>query len=265
MKRIFLIMTVCVLFSLTCCVEKQEAPKQELKTEGEKLSYAIGLEIGTSLNKLPTEIDLPILVRAVEDGLKGKEPLLTQQQALEIKKEFGKKMQEERAQQRKELAEKNRKEGESFLAENKKKEGVITTESGLQYMVLHEGDGPKPKATDRVKVHYRGTLIDGTEFDSSQKRGKPATFSVKGVVAGWTEALQLMKVGSKYRLFIPSDLAYGKRGRGPKIGPNAALVFELELLEIVKKSSGHKPAPAHGDKPMPGHKPAPAPKEQPKK
>ena len=244
MKRILVMMTVLVLFSLTCCAEKQEAPKKELKTDAEKLSYAIGLEIGTSLKNLPAEIDFPVFVRAVEDGLKGKEPMLTQEQAVEVKKAFGKKMQEERAQQRKELGEKNQKEGESFLAENKKKEGVITTESGLQYMVLNEGDGPRPKATDRVKVHYRGTLIDGTEFDSSHGRGKPATFSVKGVVAGWTEALQLMKVGSKYRLFIPSELAYGKRGRGPKIGPNAALIFELELLEIEKKPSGHPAAPA---------------------
>ena len=243
MKQVLLATIVLVLSSVACSGQTPKAPIKELKTPDEKLSYAIGLEIGTSLKNLPTEIDLAVFVQAVEDGLKGEKPLLTQQQALEIKKEFGKKVREERARERTELAEKNQKEGEAFLAENKNKKGVVTTESGLQYVVLHEGDGPKPKATDRVKVHYRGTLIDGTEFDSSYKRGTPATFSLKGVVAGWTEALQLMKVGSKYRLFIPSELAYGKRGRGPKIGPNAVLIFELELLEIAKKPSGQDTAP----------------------
>jgi len=243
MKQVLLATIVLVLSSVACSGQTPKAPIKELKTPDEKLSYAIGLEIGTSLKNLPTEIDFAVFVQAVEDGLKGEKPLLTQQQALEIKKEFGKKVREERARERKELAEKNRKEGEAFLAENKNKKEVVTTESGLQYVVLHEGDGPKPKATDRVKVHYRGTLIDGTEFDSSYKRGTPATFSLKGVVAGWTEALQLMKVGSKYSLFIPSELAYGKRGRGPKIGPNAVLIFELELLEIAKKPSGQDTAP----------------------
>ena len=132
----------------------------------------------------------------------------------------------------KELGEKNRKEGEAFLAENKKKKGVITTESGLQYMVLEKGDGPKPKATDTVSVNYRGTLIDGTEFDSSYKRGKPVTFPVKGVIAGWTEALLLMNVGSKYKLFVPPNLGYGGRGAGRLIGPEATLIFEVELLGI---------------------------------
>ncbi len=243
MKQVLLVTIVLVLSSVACSGQTPKAPIKELKTPDEKLSYAIGLEVGTSLKNLPTEIEFPVFVQAVEDGLKGKKPLLTQEQALEIKMEFGKKVREERARERKELAEKNRKEGEAFLAENKKKKGVVTTESGLQYMVLHEGEGPKPKATDRVKVHYRGTLIDGTEFDSSYTRGKPATFALKGVVAGWTEALQLMKVGSKYRLFIPSELAYGKRGRGPKIGPDAVLIFELELLEIEKKPAGQGTAP----------------------
>lgn len=243
MKQVLLVITVLVLSSVACSGETPKKRIDELKTPDEKLSYAIGLEIGTSLKNLPTEIEFDIFVQAVEDALKGKEPLLTQQEAREIKMEFGKKVRAERAQKRKEAGEKNRKEGEAFLAENKKKEGVVTTESGLQYMVLHEGDGPKPKVTDRVKVHYRGTLIDGTEFDSSYKRGKPATFPLKGVVAGWTEALQLMKVGSKYRLFVPSELAYGKRGRGPKIEPNAVLIFELELLEIEKKAAGPKTPP----------------------
>lgn len=243
MKQVLLATIVLVLSSAACSGQTPKAPIKELKTPDEKLSYAIGLEIGTSLKDLPTEIDFAVFVQAVQDGLKGEKPLLTQQQAIEIKKEFGKKVREERARERTELGEKNQKEGEAFLAENKNKKGVVTTESGLQYVVLHEGDGPKPKATDRVKVHYRGTLIDGTEFDSSYKRGTPATFSLKGVVAGWTEALQLMKVGSKYRVFIPSKLAYGKRSRSQKIGPNSVLIFELELLDIEKKPSGRVTAP----------------------
>jgi len=223
-----------VLTSFACSDQSAKAPIEELNTSDEKLSYAIGLEIGTTLKKLPAEIDFAVFIQAVEDGLKGKETLLTQQQAIEIKKEFGKKVQEDRARKTKGLAEKNLKEGEAFLAENKKKKGVITTESGLQYLVLQEGDGPKPKATDRVKVHYRGTLLDGTEFDSSYKRGQPVTFMLNRVIAGWTEGVQLMKVGSKYRLFIPSNLAYRERGAGPLIGPNSTLIFEVELLAIEK-------------------------------
>jgi len=144
--------------------------------------------------------------------------------------------QAERAQQQAKHAQqapKNLKEGEAFLVENAKKEGVVTLESGLQYQVITPGTGNAPKATDKVTTHYRGTLIDGTEFDSSYKRGQPATFPVKGVIAGWTEALQLMKVGAKWQLFIPANLAYGKRGAGGKIGPNATLIFDIELISIV--------------------------------
>lgn len=130
-------------------------------------------------------------------------------------------------------AERNRQEGEVFLRENATKDGVVTTASGLQYMVLEESDAEKPVATDQVKVHYRGTLLDGTEFDSSYKRGQPASFGLQRVIAGWTEGVQLMSVGSKYRFFIPSSLAYGQRGAGPLIGPNATLIFDVELLEIV--------------------------------
>ncbi|MBW2412326.1 MAG: FKBP-type peptidyl-prolyl cis-trans isomerase, partial [Deltaproteobacteria bacterium] len=150
----------------------------------------------------------------------------------QIKQEFSRQVQESRQTQMAALSEKNRADGEAFLAANKNKEGVVTTASGLQYKVLKKGDGPKPQNNDRVSVHYRGTLLDGTEFDSSYKRGKPATFQVNGVIRGWTEALQLMNVGSKYQLFIPSDLAYGTRGAGRKIGPNSTLIFDVELLGI---------------------------------
>jgi len=228
MRRISLV-AVAFVFSLPLSSFAAEAKaKTELKTPSEKASYALGLDIGASLKRFRSGIEFNALFRGIEDSLKGNKPLLTPQEAAAIKREFFKKIQEE-------LAEKNLKEGEAFLAENKKKKGVITTASGLQYMVLREGNGPKPKATDRVRVHYRGTLLDGTEFDSSYQGGEPATFQVQGVIAGWTEALQIMKVGSKYRLFIPSNLAYRERGAGQKIGPNATLIFEVELLAIDKE------------------------------
>ena len=150
--------------------------------------------------------------------------------------EFQQEIQNKQIAKMKEASEKNAKEGAAFLAENKNKEGVITLESGLQYKVLKSGDGPSPKETDTVVTHYRGNLINGEIFDSSYKRGQPATFPVSGVIAGWTEALQKMKVGDKWQLFIPSNLAYGENGAGQKIGPNEVLIFELELLEIKKSS-----------------------------
>ena len=216
------------LSSLTFTADEEPA----LKTSSEKLSYALGLEIGANLKGLPTAIDLPIFLRGLEDSFTGNKPLLTAEQAAEAREELSGKIREERIRQMQELAEKNRKVGAAFLAENGKKEGVRTTGSGLQYTVLREGDGQTPEASDQVRVHYRGTLIDGTEFDSSHKRGEPATFSVGGVIAGWTEGLQLMTVGSRYRLFIPSELAYGERGSRGKIGPNETLIFEVELLAI---------------------------------
>ncbi|NQT81616.1 FKBP-type peptidyl-prolyl cis-trans isomerase [bacterium] len=226
-------LVLCPLL-LTFGAEKEKAPKLQLKSASAKLSYALGMDIGASLKRLEAEIDPAIFFRGVEDTLKGGKPLLTPQEATEIRNEFFTKKREELAQRMKETGEKNLKEGEAFLAENKKKDGVVTTASGLQYMVLRKGDGSKPKKTDQVTVNYQGTLIDGTEFDSSYKRGQPATFSAGGVIPGWTEALQLMNVGSKYRLFIPSNLAYGERGSGARIGPNAALIFEVELLGIEK-------------------------------
>ena len=208
------------------------APIGELNTFEAKASYALGQDVGNSLKRMIAHVDIDILVRGLRDKLEDKEPLLDQAEAAEVMKEFSKKMQEAMTEEKKSAGEKNLKEGEAFLAENKAKEGVVTTESGLQYKVIVEGEGASPKATDQVTVHYRGTLIDGTEFDSSHKRGQPATFGVNRVIAGWTEALQLMKVGSKYNLVIPSDLAYGERGAGQQIGPGATLMFEVELIEI---------------------------------
>jgi FKBP-type peptidyl-prolyl cis-trans isomerase len=206
---------------------------QELDTEQKKLSYVIGMEIGSSLKSGGADVDFAILSRAIEDALTGKEPLLTVEQAQTIKQAYFQKVQEQRAAKAQVVGEKNRTEGDAFLAKNKEVEGVVTTDSGLQYQVIKQGEGPKPKATDQVTVNYKGTLLDGTEFDSSYKRGQPATFPVTGVIPGWTEALQLMPVGSTYRLFIPSELAYGERGAGGAIGPNAVLIFEVELQEIA--------------------------------
>jgi FKBP-type peptidyl-prolyl cis-trans isomerase len=238
MKRILLLISVLSLslFWLACTPPVEEkAPKRELTTTNEKVSYAAGMDIGKNLINRRTEIDLEFLFQGIEDSFEGRETLLTTEEVSVVKKEYAEKVRKEHAQRINELKEKNKVEGEVFLGENGKKEGVVTTESGLQYTVLTEGNGPKPKDTEKVSVHYVGTLIDGTEFDSSRKRGQPATFPLNGVIRGWTEGLQLMPVGSTYRLFIPSDLAYGERGAGQKIGPNATLIFEVELLEIVEE------------------------------
>ncbi|OGJ89304.1 MAG: peptidylprolyl isomerase [Candidatus Raymondbacteria bacterium RifOxyA12_full_50_37] len=185
------------------------------------------MDIGTQLRDVQSNIDFDAFVQGIRDTLEGKKTLLTPEQAMAIKTEFFQKMQAEKSQ-------KNTSEGDLFLAENKKKPGIIITPSGLQYIILTAGKGPKPVATDKVVVHYSGTLIDGTEFDSSYKRGQPATFVLNQVIPGWTEAIQLMNVGAKYRFFIPSQLAYGERGAGPRIGPNATLIFEVELINIEK-------------------------------
>ncbi len=209
------------------------AADEGLKTDSEKLSYMMGMDIGTFLKEVPREIDFEIFVSGIKDVFNGEKTLLTQEEAAQIKQAFVQEMQAETILKMNEIKEKNKKDGEMFLAENKKKKGVITTASGLQYIVLTKGTGLSPKIDDKVKVHYSGTLIDGTEFDSSYKRGEPVPFPLNGVITGWGEALQLMKVGGKNRLFIPSELAYGEQGSGP-IGPNSVLIFEVELLEIEK-------------------------------
>src|ERR1043166_2732842 len=199
----------------------------QLKDQKEKVSYSIGMQIGFNLGRQKVDINPDILAAGIKDAIAGK-PQLTPDQVKEIMAQFEKDMD----QKQKQLGEKNKTDGAKFLEDNKKKPGVKTTASGLQYKVEKEGTGAAPKATDMVTVNYRGTLIDGTEFDSSYKRGQPATFPVNGVIKGWTEALQLMKQGSKYQLFIPSNLAYGERAMGPDIGPNSTLVFEVELQEV---------------------------------
>jgi FKBP-type peptidyl-prolyl cis-trans isomerase FklB len=209
------------------------AEKLELKTQKDKVSYAIGLDIGTGLKKNEVDVDPDILVKAIKDTMAGNKPLMTEEEVKTTMTDFQKDLQAKQQERMKTQSDKNKKEGEAFLAKNKTKDGVKTLPSGLQYKVITAGKGKSPKASDTVTVQYRGTLIDGTEFDSSYKRGQPATFPVGGVIKGWTEALQLMKEGSKWQLFIPSDLAYGPNGtQGGPIGPNAVLIFEVELVSI---------------------------------
>jgi len=212
---------------------QQAAPAAtQLSSDKAKLSYAIGMDIGMSLKSLQADLDRTVLVAAINDRLDGGKLKLSDEEAGKAKQAFFKKQAAKRAAEQKAAAEKNKADGTAFLAKNGKKKGVTTTASGLEYEVLKQGDGAKPKATDKVTVHYRGTLIDGTEFDSSYKRGQPVTFPLNGVIKGWTEGVQLMNVGSKFKFAIPSDLAYGPRGAGPKIGPDSVLVFEVELLGI---------------------------------
>lgn len=206
----------------------------ELKTEDDKVSYVYGRDIGQSLKLTPIDIKVDTLVRGIKDTLEGKDPLITDEDAAKIKQDMAARIRKQRQGEREKLAETNKAEGEKFLAANKKKDGWKATESGLQYTVVTEGKGAKPTADDTVEVHYRGTLINGEEFDSSYSRGQPSKFPLKSVIKGWTEGLQLMPEGSKYTFAIPSELAYGMRGGGAKIGPNATLLFDVELLKIVK-------------------------------
>jgi FKBP-type peptidyl-prolyl cis-trans isomerase FklB len=214
-----------------------------LKTDKDKVSYAIGVNIGKSMRKDTVDVDPAIFSRGMKDAMAGGKLLLSDD---EIKATLTKLQTDLRARQEvamQEAGEINKKAGDDFLAQNKTKEGVVALPDGLQYKILKEGNGPKPAATDSVVCNYRGSLIDGTEFDSSYKRGQPATFPVNGVIKGWTEAVQLMPVGSKWQLFVPADLAYGNRGAGPDIGPNATLIFEVELLSIQNKAAAQTPNP----------------------
>jgi FKBP-type peptidyl-prolyl cis-trans isomerase FklB len=229
MKR-RLAMAMCAAVALSGVAFAADAP--ELKGDKEKISYSIGMDIGGNLKRGSIEVDPDLLAIGLKDSYVGGKTLLTEDQARQAVADFQKTLMAKKAETMQKLAEKNKADGGKFLAENAKKEGVKSLPSGLQYKETTPGKGKSPKASDTVTVHYKGTLIDGTEFDSSYKRGEPATFPVSGVIAGWTEALQLMKEGAKWQLFIPSNLAYGEKGAGRDIGPNATLIFEVELISV---------------------------------
>ncbi|UCH98379.1 MAG: FKBP-type peptidyl-prolyl cis-trans isomerase [Candidatus Aminicenantes bacterium] len=256
MKRIIIIfvtMTLLIMVNASCTKSTESgSPDNDkeitLETIKQKGSYIMGYNQGLNLKKrqVADELDLDIYMQGVKDAVKGT-PKIEEEDRKELFKEFYKEFREHLDAKRKVIGEKNKVEGEKFLKENAAKEGIIITESGLQYKVLREGTGPQPKVTDTVKVNYTGTLIDGTEIESTLKRtGKPATFRLDHVILAWREGIQLMKVGAKYRFFAPSKLAYGERGSGQAIGPHAVLIFDIELLgfeppEEEKKET--KPAP----------------------
>jgi len=205
---------------------------QALKTDKEKASYAVGAQMGAEMRHYRMDLDPDVVAKGFKDAYSGGQLLLNESQLAEIMNGVSKTMASRSAQVMKEDEERNKQEGEAFLAQNAKKQGVITLASGLQYKILKAGTGPTPRLTDTVVVNYRGTFIDGSEFDSSYRRGEPAVFRVNAVIKGWTEALQMMHVGAKWELYIPPRLAYGERGAPPAIEPNSTLIFEVELLAI---------------------------------
>lgn len=226
----FPVVLVLCLGILACQSNTQD--RVELKSPKDSLSYSIGMNVGQNLKMQGFDVNTAIVARGMNDILDSIPTLITEDQAQAILMSSQQQMMEKQQEVVKMQAEKSKTEGEIFLTENKKKEGVVTLPSGLQYRIITKGTGKKPSATDTVTVHYRGTLIDGTEFDSSIKRGQPATFALNAVIKGWTEGLQQMPMGSKYNLYIPPELAYGDRGAGNVIPPNSALIFEVELISI---------------------------------
>jgi FKBP-type peptidyl-prolyl cis-trans isomerase len=236
MSQNFRLLAVCAAASLMfACAKQEEAPKPvELTTDAQKFGYAIGVDLGNSLKPVSTHVDVAALKQGLDDVTAGAAIKLDDAAREAIKTSVSQKMQEEQVKEREAAATKATEEGKKFLEENAKKPGVKTTASGLQYEVLTEGAGTSPTASDEVTVHYKGTLINGEEFDSSIARGQPVTFPLGNVIPGWTEGVQLMKPGAKYKFYIPSELGYGERGAGAKIGPNSTLIFEVELISVGK-------------------------------
>jgi len=241
MKKMITVATVLLLAGCNAADDKAPAAKgSALDSESAKFSYAIGLDVGRSLSRIEEPLDMVAFNKGLSSAIAGEEAELSDQEIAEVKQAVFKRQQEKAMEKQQKLAVENKAEGGKFLQENASADGVKTTRSGLQYKVLSEGDGPKPTLADTVKVNYEGKLLDDTVFDSSYKRGQPVTFPLNSVIAGWQEGLQLMPVGSKYRLFIPADLAYGERGAGGVIGPNAVLVFDVELLGIENAGNSKK-------------------------
>jgi FKBP-type peptidyl-prolyl cis-trans isomerase FklB len=228
MKKALLALACLGLLAPTACAQE----KAPVKSEQHKISYSLGYNIGRDFSQKQLDIDPEVLMRGMKDALSGNTTALSEEEMRQAMMDLQKNIMAQQQQQVQQLAETNEQAGKAFLAENRQKEGVKTTMSGLQYKVISKGTGKKPGPNDKVTVHYRGRLLDGTEFDSSYKRDKPATFPVGGVIPGWTEGLQLMKEGAKWQLFIPAKLAYGEKGAGPMIGPNATLIFDVELISV---------------------------------
>jgi FKBP-type peptidyl-prolyl cis-trans isomerase FklB len=252
--RNFFILVTAIPFLVCAChpvqkqnskvAEKKEITKADLKTQDDNISYSLGFSMGSRFIRDGLNINLEVFQEGMKDGFTGSRQILSEQEMQQTMMALQQKMMAKRQtehmkemEERKRLGEANKEKGEKFLEANKTKEGVTTLESGLQYKILKKGTGASPKATDTVKCNYRGTTIDGKEFDSSYKRGEPATLALDRVIKGWTEGLQLMKEGGKWEFFIPSELAYGERGSGPDIGPNQVLIFEVELLKIEKQET----------------------------
>ncbi len=238
MKKSFITIISCViLIAVTFSIEGfcKEVTKEDLKTKRDKISYSMGLDIGQKLKQREFDLNTWILYKGIKDGFKGEKSLLSDEEMKMVMNAYLKEMQDKMQKKQKAQSGINKAEGEKFLASNKKKKGVKTTKSGLQYKVLRKGSGKKPKSTDSVSVHYEGKLINGTVFDSSYRRKQPFSTPLNRVIKGWIEGLQLMKEGSKFEFYIPSDLAYGPRGSSSgKIGPDSTLIFIVELLKIEK-------------------------------
>jgi FKBP-type peptidyl-prolyl cis-trans isomerase FklB len=222
---------VLLIFVLVACQGAGDS-KASLETGQDSLSYSVGIQMGQNLKLGRDEMNLDAFIQGIRDGMDDEENLMTDDLVRQKFVEFQQAMRTKFQENQQKLAEEGIAKGEAFLEENKNKEGVVTLPSGLQYKVIRPGSGPSPRATDQVVVHYRGKLLDGTQFDSSYDRGQPATFGVNQVIKGWTEALQLMNTGAQWELYIPSELAYGSRGAGQSIPPNSTLIFEVELQEI---------------------------------
>jgi len=233
MKRAVMMVPVLLVTVVSWCWAAEN--KVTLTSDEQKLSYAMGLDLGAYFKDLGENFDLTALSRGIEDAYTGKKPLISQEEAAALQKKFAARQQEKQIKKTVAMVSKNRKEAKEFLDANRKKQGIKETASGLQYRVIKEGTGPKPGVDDKVRVHYRGTLISGKEFDSSYKRNQPVEFQVGQVIPGWQEALQLMPVGSTYEIFLPPDLAYGDRGAPPVIEPGSMLIFKVELLGIPGK------------------------------
>ncbi len=232
---------------LLCAGAMRAADSAELKDEKAKVSYGIGMNLGTQWRQQEVPIDPDLLLRGMKDAMEGQPTLMTEEEMRTTLTAFQNEHRARQMEKRRVQGEQNKVAGEKFLAENKDKPGIVTLPSGLQYKIITEGQGEPPAAHDQVTVNYRGTLIDGTEFDNSYKRGKSWTCNVSGVIKGWTEVLQLMKPGAKWELYIPSALAYGERGNGTLIGPNAALIFEVELASVQKQEPPAAPQPVTSD------------------